>query len=108
MINESIGIVAIHQVVYGVTHWKLAWSHINLAHIYLEYKNLPKQAKHHCEQAWSIFYEDLKDEVRHDLNNSNFENFAFEFYNVNYNKHHTILNYVYGRSCTLLKELVCD
>jgi hypothetical protein len=106
MINESIGIVSIHQVVYGVAHWKLAWSHINLAQIYLEYKNLPKQARHHCEQAWSIFYEDLKDEIRHDLNNSNYENFAFEYYNTNYNKHHTILNYVYGRSCTLLKELI--
>ena len=103
MVKELIGVISLNQVIYGQSHWKLAWSHIHLAQIYLEYKNLPKQAKHHCEQAWSIFLEDLKDETCFNLNNTNESN-TYEYYNQDLNKHQMILNYIYGKSCTILKQ----
>jgi hypothetical protein len=93
----------LNRVIFGNTHWKLAWNHINLALCYLELKNLPKQAKEHCEKAWEIYLEDLRQEQINHLTDSEYETDR-QFLDQNSDQHHMILNYVYGRSCTLLKE----
>lgn len=89
LLKESSGIVALNEVVYGTRHLKSAWSHINLALIYLECKNLPKQAKNHCEKSWQIQTNILKSEGSYDEIDD---------------KHEMINNFVYGRACMLLKE----
>lgn len=90
ILKESTGVISLNEVVYGPSHLKSAWSYINLALNYLECKNLAKQAKINCEKAWMIQIQNLKTlEGEHDLIDQ---------------KHEMIVNFVYGRSCTLLKE----
>jgi len=103
IIKELSSLLSLNRVIFGNTHWKLAWNHINLALCYLELKNLPKQAKEHCEKAWEIYLEDLRQEQINHLTDSEYETDR-QFLDQNSDQHHMILNYVYGRSCTLLKE----
>jgi hypothetical protein len=122
MINELVGSIALIQVIYGSFHWKLAKEHTNLALIYLEHKNLPKQAKVHCEKAWSILVEDLKhksihvkenelaDESEKQPKESVDDEFTEEEAAIShaqyqgFHRHQMMLNYIYGRASTLLKE----
>jgi hypothetical protein len=89
LVKESTEVISLNEVIYGQSHYKTAFSYINLALIYLECKNLPKQAKNHCEKAWQI-----------KLNNLKQEEYLID------DKHEMILNFVYGRSCILLKEYI--
>ncbi|CAF0810696.1 unnamed protein product [Brachionus calyciflorus] len=105
MINERLGSIALSQVIYGSSHWRYAMAYTELALVYLEFKNLPKQAKHHCETSWYILYEELKNKTLHEVNKgenqlSNFSTISSEIVN----KHQMMLNYIYGRACTILKE----
>lgn len=105
MIEECLGCIALSQVVFGSSHWKYAMAYAELALIYLEFKNLPKQAKLHCETAWKILYEELKNKNLHEANKSDFQ--SSNFASVTpclIHKHQMILNYIYGRACTLIKE----
>ena len=106
MLKELVGVNSLSQVIYGDTHWKLAWSHINIALFYLEYKHLAKQAKHHCEKAYQVYTEDLKEQTRRSVmsNGDNGYDYSEEFYNPDEFRHQMILNYVFGKSCTILKE----
>ena len=91
LLRESIELISLNSVIYGEHHLKLAWAHVNLALVYLECQNLPKQAKHHCENAFRIHVEHLKATGEVELE-------------PNDQRHQMVLNFVYGRSCTLLKE----
>ena len=108
ILKELLGVNSLTQVIYGDTHWKLAWSHINIALIYLEHKHLAKQAKHHCERAFQIYTEDLKEQQRRNLFLSGGAEDGYdhseEFYNPDECRHQMILNFVFGKSCTILKE----
>lgn len=105
MIQECVGCISLTQVVFGSSHWRYAMAYGELALVYLEFKNLPKQAKQHCETAWKVLYEELKNKNLHEANKSEnqLNNFASITPRIIY-KHQMILNYIYGRSCTLLKE----
>lgn len=123
MIAESVGAISLVQVIYGSYHWKLAKEHTNLALVYLEFKHKPKQAKYHCEKAWSILVDDLKqktvlemnqpnrdaDELDADLTENDTSSMggqdeqAYVPYQ-DFDKHQMLLNYIYGRSCALLKQ----
>lgn len=137
------------EVIYGGSHEKYALACINLAQAYLEFKNLPKQAKSHCEKAWNILIENLKEDAKQKLqleqllqqqkealaraaaekekddeqvvvsnpdmaesneqlsNTLELEQQHELVKNTLYpesEKHQMMLNYIYGRSCTLLKE----
>ena len=121
LVKELAGVITLTQVIYGDTHWKLAWAHINLAQVYLEQKRLAKQAKHHCELAWAIYLEDLKDRTRRGLfvnttapkdeknvgvngENEQDDESDADYYNPDADRHQMILNYLHGRACTILKE----
>jgi hypothetical protein len=111
MVAESTGAIALIEVIYGNIHWKLAKEHTNLAMIYLEFKGLPKQARVHCEKAWSILVAEFTHKARlelHGLENQSEENDDDESSKAHLypdcNKHQMILNYIYGRASTLLKE----
>lgn len=101
MIKESLGCICLTQVIYGSSHWKLAVAYINLAQVYLEFANLPKQAKHHCEKAWTVLVDELKDQSIYEPNTNGSENTKL---NPDSNKQQMMLNYIYGRACTLLKQ----
>lgn len=105
MVQECLGCIALSQVIFGSSHWKFAMAYTELALIYLEFKNLPKQAKLHCETAWKILYEELKNKNLHEANKSEYQsnNFATVIPCL-IHKHQMILNYIYGRACTLTKE----
>lgn len=90
-------------MIYGNSHWRVSYAHTLLALAYLDFKNQPKQAQYHCENAWTIQLEDLKDEACHNLL-SNQNEHLYEYSDPEYHKHQAILNYTYGRACTLLKE----
>ncbi|RNA26660.1 tetratricopeptide repeat 23 isoform X4 [Brachionus plicatilis] len=105
MVQECLGCIALSQVVFGSSHWRYAMAYTELALIYLEFKNLPKQSKQYCEIAWKILYEELKNKTLHEANKS--ENQSNNFASITpqvVNKHQMMLNYIYGRACTLLKE----
>jgi hypothetical protein len=151
VINELAGVISISNVVYGSTHEKFALAHINLAQAYLEMKNLPKQAKKHCETAWNILLENLKENAKRSVQREQHEaskvveaiakSQAEEkdaadadgvvtgsktkiepvdeekpaeetiavvekkpYIYPDSEKHQMMLNYIYGRSCTILRE----
>ena len=164
VIKELAGVISLSQVIYGDTHEKVALAHINLAQVYLELKHLPKQGKHHCEVAWNILVDNLKDaakkrmqraqkeearraaeaaiataksgkkekdeevvvgsrvsvvdegnmtyidatDLKHDEEKvKKDENEAIDRKPYSYpdsDKHQMMLNYIYGRSCSILKE----
>ena len=105
IIKELVGVISLTQVIYGDSHWKLAWAHTNLALTYLELKQLPKQAMHHCERAFQVLTDEIREQSRRSLllANSDIDE-SEEFYNPDSCRHQMILNYVYGKSCTLLKK----
>lgn len=137
MIKELVGVLALTETVYGCDHQKHALAYINLAQVYLEFKSLPKQAKQHCEKAWNILIDNLKETakitVQQKLMEEQREKQEMLDKNENINesnillnsdaqkvlirkpdqtlyqdsdKHQMLLNYIYGRSCTILKEFV--
>jgi len=104
MLKELLGVNSLTQVIYGDTHWKLAWSHTNIALVYLEQKHLAKQAKHHCERAFQVYTDDLKEQARRQLLTNDGLDLTEEFYNPDEFRHQMILNFVFGKACTILKE----
>jgi hypothetical protein len=98
LMNEAISLIGICYPIYGNKSWKTAWSHINLAQIYLEFKGWPLQSKEHCEKAMKILVDEFE-EISLCLAHN-----QLPIRNKNINKHQAILNFVYGRSCTLLRE----
>lgn len=118
MVNESSGAISLVEVIYGSIHWKLAKEHTNLALIYLDFKNMAKQAREQCQKAWSILVEDFKHKKRmEDIHGANFEEAEHEnnaggseedksdHIYPDCNRHQMMLNYIYGRASTILKEL---
>lgn len=101
LLKESVELIGLNSVIYGENHIKLAWAHINLALVYLECKNLPKQAKLHCENAFRVQIEYLKKLASDE---EACEEDCLEDYEVGDQKHQMILNFVYGCACSLLKE----
>ena len=98
--------VFVFKVLYGVNHFKSAWFQSTIAQVYLEGKQLPRQAKIHCEKAMLIQVEHSKaisSVVAANENAVEVEPMGYEDY-VDDLKYQMILNFVYGRSCTLLKE----
>lgn len=100
ILTECYGAISLVEVLYGSIHWKLAKERTNLALIYLEIQYLPKQAKLECEKVWSILVEDVRNRARLEPDQPDYQ---LEFY-PDYNKHQLIVNYIYGRASTLLKE----
>ena len=99
--RETTELSGLIEVIYGSNHIKLAWAHINLANVYLECKNLPVQAKSHCEDAFRIQIEYLKKLAVEDHFSPEDGLGEYEFMDQ---KYQMILNYVYGKACSLLKE----
>lgn len=69
--------------------------------MYLECKNLPIQAKSHCEDAFRIQIEYLK---RLAIEDQFCPEDGLGEYELMDQKYQMILNYVYGKACSLLKE----
>lgn len=117
MVTESCGAIALVEVTYGSIHWKLAIENTRLAVLYLETSKLPKQAKIECEKSWTILFEDFRHQTRKELqaeNDSeskpnddqadNDDGLLTPHIYPDCNKHQMMLNYIYGRASTLLKQ----
>ena len=109
---ESINVIPLVEIVYGVEDHKTASAYVNLAQVYLDYKNMPNQAKQHCQKAWSILFKCLKDDIHH-----NYYKPAEELTEASeakgrvdvdsyVDREQMILNYVYGRACTISLKYV--
>lgn len=103
LFEECCQLVSLNTVIYGENHLKLAWAHINMAEIYLECMNLPKQAKAHCENAFRVQIEYLKKLATEEEELQALDE-AASLEVVDDQKYQMKLNYIYGRSCGLLKE----
>ena len=109
---ESINVIPLIEIVYGIEDHKTASAYTNLAQVYLDYKNMPNQAKHHCEKAWSILFKCLKTDIYHnyykpDESAQNIDGpdgpVTVSSMSTSYiDREQMILNYVYGRACTIL------
>lgn len=117
MINEACGSISLVEVIYGSIHWKLAKEITNLALIYLEVRKLPKQARIECEKAWTILVEDFRHQTRNELNADegldkepqqgqldSDDGLQTTHVYPDCSKHQMILNYIYGRASSILKE----
>ena len=91
LFKERIGLICLNDAIHGKRSLNLSHAHVNLGQAYLNYRNLPKQAKVHCEKAWKIQVECLKENI-------------YEEFSLDDSYHQMVLNFVYGRACTLLKE----
>ncbi len=98
ILRESIELIGLNAVVYGENHFKLAWAYINLAQVYLEIADMPKQAKKHCINAFKVQVEYVKKLTRDE------EVDSIEEFESNDHMHQMILNYVYGRAGDMLEK----
>ena len=103
LFGESSQLISLNMVIYGENHCKLAWAHINMAEIYLECMNLPKQAKAQCDNAFRVQIEYLKKLTVEEEELEQLDE-VLSLDVIDDQNYQMKLNYIYGRSCGLLKE----